>query len=65
MTETACRDGRTSSTSLLRLGHEIDLYMHLHGRVWGTPLIACHFGAGIAADLVAAGFAARSGVSLQ
>ena len=64
VTETALLEGRAASTSVLRLGHEVGLYMHPHGRAWGGPLIACHVGADTAADLVATRFAERPGASL-
>ena len=64
VSETAVREGRTASTSIERFGHEIGLFMHPRGRVYGAPLVACHVGADIAADLVATGFADRPGISL-
>jgi 6-phosphogluconate dehydrogenase len=64
ITETAVREGRAASTSLLRRAHEVGLFMHPHGRVYGAPLIACHVGADIAANMAATGFAALPGVSL-
>jgi uncharacterized 2Fe-2S/4Fe-4S cluster protein (DUF4445 family) len=64
VTEAAVLEGRASTTAIERLGHEVGLYMHPRGRAWGAPLIACHVGADIAADMVATGFADRPGVSL-
>ena len=64
LTETAVREGRTKSSSLLRLAYELGVLMHPQGRVYGPPIIASHVGADIAADLVATGFAARPGISL-
>jgi uncharacterized 2Fe-2S/4Fe-4S cluster protein (DUF4445 family) len=64
VTETAVREGRAVSTGLLRRAHELGLLIHPQGRVYGAPIIACHVGADMAADLVATGFAAQPGVSL-
>ena len=64
LSEVAVREGRTRSTSLLRRAHELGLLIHPQGRAYGPPIIACHVGSDIAADLVATGFASQSGVSL-
>ncbi len=64
LTEQAVREGRAASTSLLRLAHELGVLVHPQGRVYGAPLIACHVGADLAADIVATSFAGRPGVSL-
>lgn len=64
ITETAMRDGHTSSTWLRRRGHEVGLLMNPHGRVVGAPLIASHVGADTAAALVAVDFAGGSGVRM-
>lgn len=64
LTEQAVREGRAASTSLLRRAHELGVLVHPQGRVYGVPLIACHVGADIAADMVATSFAGRPGVSL-
>ncbi len=55
VTETARRAGRATSTSVVRLAHELGILVHPKARIWGAPLIACHVGADAAADLIAAG----------
>jgi uncharacterized 2Fe-2S/4Fe-4S cluster protein (DUF4445 family) len=55
VTETAVREGRSTSTALTRLAHELGILIHPRGRVWGGPIVACHVGADVAADLVAVG----------
>jgi uncharacterized 2Fe-2S/4Fe-4S cluster protein (DUF4445 family) len=62
--EVAVREGRATTTSLVRRAHELGLLIHPQGRVFGVPLVACHVGADTAADLIATEFAAQSGVSL-
>ncbi len=55
VTETAWRAGTASTTSVVRLAHELGILVHPRARVWGAPLIACHVGADAAADLVPTG----------
>ncbi|MFI5259905.1 MAG: ASKHA domain-containing protein, partial [Candidatus Limnocylindrales bacterium] len=64
LSEVAWREGRATTTGLLRLAHEFGVLIHPQGRVYGPPIVACHVGADIAADLVATDFAAQPGVSL-
>jgi uncharacterized 2Fe-2S/4Fe-4S cluster protein (DUF4445 family) len=45
--------GRRDGTALLKRAHEVGLWMHPQGRVYGGPLIASHVGADVAADLAA------------
>ena len=54
-TETAVREGRATTTTLTRQAHELGVLLHPRGRVWGGPIVACHVGADVAADLVAVG----------
>ncbi len=61
VTETAVRDGRSSSTAISRRAHELGLLVHPMARVTGGPLIASHVGADSAADLVAVGAVERGG----
>jgi uncharacterized 2Fe-2S/4Fe-4S cluster protein (DUF4445 family) len=65
LAEIAVREGRASTSGLVRRAHEIGMLIHPQGRVIGVPLIACHVGADAAADLVAIGFASLPGVSLM
>ncbi len=55
VTETAWRAGETSTSSVVRLAHELGILVHPRARAWGAPLIACHVGADAAADLVSTG----------
>jgi uncharacterized 2Fe-2S/4Fe-4S cluster protein (DUF4445 family) len=57
VTETALRAGLAASTVVERRAHELGVWMHPQGRVWGAPLIGSHIGADAAADLLATGFA--------
>jgi len=54
-TELELTAGTRMSTAVVALAHELGLWMHPRGRVWGAPLIASHVGADVAADLVAIG----------
>lgn len=59
--ESAWRSGRSPSTAVVRLAHELGILVHPRARAWGAPLIACHVGADAAADLLAAGLLAADG----
>ncbi len=64
VTETDLREGRATTTSVVRRAHEIGLLMNPQARVTGGPLIASHVGADAAADLVAVEAVARGGAFL-
>jgi uncharacterized 2Fe-2S/4Fe-4S cluster protein (DUF4445 family) len=53
VTETQVRIGAAPSTWVVRLAHELGIYVHPRARIVGAPLVASHVGADAAADLVA------------
>lgn len=63
-TELELRAGRRSSTAVVARAHELGLWMHPQGRVWGAPLIASHVGADVAADLIDVDLAGQPGISM-
>jgi uncharacterized 2Fe-2S/4Fe-4S cluster protein (DUF4445 family) len=56
--------GRMDSTWLLRLAHELGVFMHPHGRIVGVPVIASHVGGDVAADLVSTGLGRQAGLAM-
>jgi uncharacterized 2Fe-2S/4Fe-4S cluster protein (DUF4445 family) len=58
LTETEYREGRRETTAISAAAHEVGLLVNPRARVYGGPLIGCHVGADIAADLLAVDFEA-------
>jgi uncharacterized 2Fe-2S/4Fe-4S cluster protein (DUF4445 family) len=54
-TELDLRSGRRTSTAVVARAHELGLWMHPQGRVWGAPLVSAHVGSDVAADIIALG----------
>ena len=53
LSETDLREGRATTTTLVRRAHEVGLLLHPTARVTGGPIVASHVGADSVADLVA------------
>jgi uncharacterized 2Fe-2S/4Fe-4S cluster protein (DUF4445 family) len=65
ITEQAVIEGRSETTTLMRLAHELGVRVHPRAHIWGGPLIASHVGADVAADLLATGIdGSQPGVSM-
>ena len=55
VTELALKDGELETTALSRTAREMDLGVFPAAHVYGGPLIRCHVGADVTADLLAIG----------
>ena len=55
-TEHEYRAGKRPTTAITALAHEVGILVNPQARVFGGPLIGCHVGADVAADLLAVGF---------
>jgi uncharacterized 2Fe-2S/4Fe-4S cluster protein (DUF4445 family) len=58
LTEHDYRAGRRPTTAISALAHQLGVLVNPRATVYGGPLIGCHVGADIAADLLAIGFEA-------
>jgi len=56
LTELEFRAGRRPTTAITTLAHEMGVLANPQARVYGGPLIGCHVGADVAADLLAVRF---------
>lgn len=57
VTETAFREGRAATTSLVATPKSLRLPIHPSGRIYGLPLVGSHVGADAAAAILATGLA--------
>jgi uncharacterized 2Fe-2S/4Fe-4S cluster protein (DUF4445 family) len=60
ITEVELNAGRRATTSVTARAHELGLWMHPQGRVWGAPLVSGHVGADVGADVIAVGLERES-----
>jgi len=61
LTEHEYRSGTRPTTAITALAHELGILVNPQARVFGGPLIGCHVGADVAADLLAVDFEALEG----
>jgi uncharacterized 2Fe-2S/4Fe-4S cluster protein (DUF4445 family) len=63
VTETAFREGRAATTSLVTTAKRLRLPIHAEARIYGLPLIGSHVGADAAACVLATGLAESEAVT--
>jgi uncharacterized 2Fe-2S/4Fe-4S cluster protein (DUF4445 family) len=64
-TELDMLDGKTGSTSITRIARKLRLRTNRNARVFGAPLIGCHVGADVVADLMAMDMETQDGLVMM